>query len=97
METIMYHAVFRRYIGNPFDAWCTVLRNWSELRKVRKESRRRAELASHLDAHILKDIGIGDCRPSRVAGRNDNPYQLLVEAFVRKDRSEFSSRLLTDL
>lgn len=43
--------------------WYSALKNWSEVRRLRKEERMRSEILSQLPPSILYDIGESDCRP----------------------------------
>jgi hypothetical protein len=47
--------------NGPIRSWYSVLKNWSEARKLRKQESERAEFVSHLTQHIRYDLGETDC------------------------------------
>jgi hypothetical protein len=47
--------------NGPLRSWHSVLKNWSEARKLRKQESERAEFVSHLTQYIRYDLGETDC------------------------------------
>jgi hypothetical protein len=97
METHMHKrlatlSIFPFALSEAIADWLSQLHGWNEARRLRKASRKRAEVISGLRNGILYDIGESDIRPFRSPIWNNNPYRLLIDGIMNRGTSELDSR-----
>jgi hypothetical protein len=99
METVMhkhptYLTTFHADTAGPAKSWYSALKDWREVRRLRKDERKHRVILSQLTPSILYDIGESDCRlrPTGSGIWDNNPYRLLIDAMTRRNPSEFDPR-----
>jgi hypothetical protein len=78
----------------PTRSWYSVFKDWGEAARLRREERKRSEVASQLTPSVLYDIGESDCKPwpSGAGSWDHHPYRLLMDTVMRRHPSEFDPR-----
>jgi len=98
METHMHKSlatvsVFQLAISDVIASWFFQFQSWNEARKLRKASRKRAEVMSQL-AQILCDLGETSRRVRRL--EDNHPYRLLIDGIMNRGSSESDPRQYWD-
>jgi hypothetical protein len=87
-------TTFQAKTSGRLGSWYSALKDWSEVRALRKQKRQHEELVSELPPYILYTVGESGCRPRGSSSDiwDNNSYRLFIDAIARRKPSEFDPR-----